>query len=97
MCQDTGTAIVKAKKGQFVITEGGDEAAIAAGVQQTYLTSNLRYSQMPPVPTVLDLVARGRLDLEGLVSARFALDEAQHAYDLPERGEVVGRAVIEMA
>ncbi len=39
----------------------------------------------------------GRLDLEGLVSARFALDEAQHAYDLLERGEVVGRAVIEMA
>jgi fumarate hydratase class I len=49
MCQDTGTAIVKAKKGQFVLTGGGDEAAIAAGVQQTYLTSNLRYSQMAPL------------------------------------------------
>src|SRR5262245_26432549 len=49
MCQDTGTAIVKGKKGQFVFTGGGDEAAIAAGVQQTYLTSNLRYSQMAPI------------------------------------------------
>src|SRR3954452_11392738 len=49
MCQDTGTAIVKAKKGQFVFTGGGDEAAIAAGVQRTYLTSNLRYSQMAPI------------------------------------------------
>jgi fumarate hydratase, class I len=49
MCQDTGTAIVKAKKGQFVFTGGGDEAAIAAGVQQTYETSNLRYSQMAPL------------------------------------------------
>jgi fumarate hydratase class I len=49
MCQDTGTAIVKAKKGQFVLTGGGDEAAIANGVQQTYLTSNLRYSQMAPL------------------------------------------------
>jgi len=49
MCQDTGTAIVKAKKGQFVFTGGGDEAAIAHGVQDTYLTSNLRYSQMAPV------------------------------------------------
>jgi fumarate hydratase, class I len=49
MCQDTGTAIVKAKKGQFVITGGGDEAAIAAGVERTYLTSNLRYSQMAPL------------------------------------------------
>jgi fumarate hydratase class I len=49
MCQDTGTAIVKGKKGQFVFTGGGDEAAIAQGVQDTYLTSNLRYSQMAPV------------------------------------------------
>ena len=49
MCQDTGTAIVKAKKGQFVLTPGSDEAAIARGVFNTYLTSNLRYSQMAPV------------------------------------------------
>jgi fumarate hydratase class I len=54
MCQDTGTAIVKAKKGQFVFTAsadrvGGDEEAIARGVYNTYLTSNLRYSQMAPL------------------------------------------------
>src|SRR5258706_5033409 len=49
MCQDTGTAIIKAKKGQFVLTPGGDEAAIARGVYNTYLTSNLRYSQMAPL------------------------------------------------
>ncbi len=49
MCQDTGTAIVKAKKGQFVMTGGNDEVAIARGVYNTYLTSNLRYSQMAPL------------------------------------------------
>ena len=49
MCQDTGTAIVKAKKGQYVFTGGGDERAIAQGIQDTYLTSNLRYSQMAPL------------------------------------------------
>lgn len=49
MCQDTGTAIVKAKKGQFVMTGGGDEEAIARGVFNTYQTSNLRYSQMAPI------------------------------------------------
>lgn len=49
MCQDTGTAIVKAKKGQFVLTGGGDEAAISRGIYDTYLTSNLRYSQLAPV------------------------------------------------
>ena len=38
MCQDTGTAIVKGKKGQFVLTGGGDEAAIARGIFDTYQT-----------------------------------------------------------
>ena len=46
MCQDTGTAIIKGKKGQFVFTGGRDEEAISRGVYNTYLTSNLRYSQM---------------------------------------------------
>ena len=49
MCQDTGTAIVKGKKGQMVFTGGGDEIAIAQGVQDTYQTANLRYSQMAPI------------------------------------------------
>jgi fumarate hydratase class I len=40
---------VKGKKGQFVFTGGGDEEAIARGVFDTYLTSNLRYSQMAPL------------------------------------------------
>ncbi len=49
MCQDTGTAIVKAKKGQYVFSGGADEEAIAKGIADTYLTSNLRYSQMAPL------------------------------------------------
>ncbi|WP_223645063.1 fumarate hydratase [Corallococcus sp. EGB] len=48
-CQDTGTAIVMGKKGQYVLTRGGDEAAISRGVFDTYLTANLRYSQMAPL------------------------------------------------
>ena len=48
-CQDTGTAIVIGKKGQYVFTGGGDEVAIARGVYDTYLTTNLRYSQMAPL------------------------------------------------
>ncbi|MBL8600435.1 MAG: fumarate hydratase [Myxococcales bacterium] len=48
-CQDTGTAIVMGKKGQLVFTGGGDEAAIARGVYDTYQTSNLRYSQLAPL------------------------------------------------
>ncbi len=49
MCQDTGTAIVMGKKGQYVITGGGDEAAIARGVFDTYHSANLRYSQLAPL------------------------------------------------
>jgi fumarate hydratase, class I len=49
MCQDTGTAIVLGKKGQYVFTGGGDEAAIARGVHDTYRTSNLRFSQLAPL------------------------------------------------
>ncbi|MFO0667420.1 MAG: fumarate hydratase [Polyangiaceae bacterium] len=48
-CQDTGTAIVMAKKGQNVFTGGGDEAALSRGIFDTYQASNLRYSQLAPL------------------------------------------------
>jgi fumarate hydratase, class I len=48
-CQDTGTAIVMGKKGQYVVTGGGDEEAVARGVFDVYTTSNLRYSQLAPL------------------------------------------------
>jgi len=48
-CQDTGTAIVMGKKGQYVLTGGGDEAAISRGVFETYTQTNLRYSQLAPL------------------------------------------------
>lgn len=48
-CQDTGTAIIVGKKGQRVWTGGGDEAALARGVYNTYIEDNLRYSQNAPL------------------------------------------------
>jgi len=48
-CQDTGTALVSAKKGENVIVNGDDQAALADGVQRTWATRNLRYSQMAPI------------------------------------------------
>jgi len=52
-CQDTGTAIVKAKKGELVLTGGGDRdrEAIARGIFRTYAEDNLRYSQLAPLTT----------------------------------------------
>ena len=48
-CQDTGTALVKGKKGEQVLTGGGDREAIARGVFRTYAEDNLRYSQLAPL------------------------------------------------
>ena len=49
MCQDTGTAIVMGKRGQNVLTEGGDEEALSRGIYDAYTKLNLRYSQMAPL------------------------------------------------
>jgi fumarate hydratase class I len=51
MCQDTGTAIVVAKKGRRVWTDGDDEEAIARGIREAYRKKNLRYSQVAPLST----------------------------------------------
>jgi fumarate hydratase class I len=48
-CQDTGTAIVSAKKGQQVLTLGDDREEISRGIYDTYQDSNLRYSQLAPL------------------------------------------------
>jgi fumarate hydratase, class I len=49
MCQDTGTAIVLGKKGQYVLTDGDDAAALSHGIFDTYQERNLRYSQIAPL------------------------------------------------
>lgn len=48
-CQDTGTAICAAYKGQQVWTGCNDEAKISLGVYKTYTENNLRYSQNAPL------------------------------------------------
>jgi fumarate hydratase class I len=71
MCQDTGTAIVMAKKGRRIWTDGTDEAALAAGIRDAYFKRNLRYSQLAPIsmfeekntrtnlPAQIDIFAEG--------------------------------------
>ena len=51
MCQDTGTALVMAKKGQNVFTQSKDEEVISKGIYHAFTTLNLRYSQLAPVTT----------------------------------------------
>lgn len=49
MCQDTGTAIILAKKGRSVWTQGGDESVLSNGIEKTYASDNLRFSQLAPI------------------------------------------------
>lgn len=48
-CQDTGTAIVSAVKGEDVYTGANDAQHLAKGVYNTYKDRNLRYSQVVPL------------------------------------------------
>lgn len=48
-CQDTGTAIVMAKKGENVYTGIDDAQALSKGIFNTYINKNLRYSQIVPI------------------------------------------------
>ncbi len=48
-CQDTGTAIVMAKKGQQVWTGANDAEYLSRGIYQAYTGENLRYSQTVPL------------------------------------------------
>jgi len=48
-CQDTGTAIVSGKRGQYVLTDGDDEQHLSRGIYDTYTGTNLRYSQVAPL------------------------------------------------
>jgi len=48
MCQDTGTAIIMAKKGQKVWTWSDDEEELSKGTFEAYTQNYLRYSQNTP-------------------------------------------------
>jgi len=48
-CQDTGTAIVIAKKGEDVYTGVNDAEMLSKGIFQTFQEKNLRYSMIVPL------------------------------------------------
>ena len=49
MCQDTGTAIVLAKKGSSIWTDFDDEEYLSKGIWRSFKENNLRYSQLAPL------------------------------------------------
>lgn len=61
LCQDTGTAIIHAEKGQQVWTGFSDEEALSLGVYKTYTEENLRYSQNAPLDMYKEINTRCNL------------------------------------
>lgn len=49
MCQDTGTSIVSAKKGEQVWTGANDAEWLSKGAYECFTKENLRYSQVAPL------------------------------------------------
>jgi len=58
LCQDTGSAQVIGYKGNRIVTDGRDEAALRSGLSDVYKLQNLRYSLMAPL-TVFEEVNTG--------------------------------------
>jgi fumarate hydratase class I len=77
MCQDTGTAIISAKKGRFIWTDGDDEAALAEGARDAYLKKNLRYSQLAPISMFEETNTRSNMPAQVEIYA-----EGEDAYKL---------------
>ena len=61
MCQDTGTAIVMAKRGQPVWTAGRDEDPLGQGILDAYAKNNLRYSQLAPLSMFAEVNTKNNL------------------------------------
>lgn len=81
-CQDTGTAIVMAKKGENIFTGADDAEWLSRGIFNTYQKRNLRYSQIVPIsmfeeknsgsnlPAQIDIYAKKGTSYEFLFMAK---------------------------
>ena len=82
MCQDTGTALIIAKKGVNVVTSGKDSFYLSKGVYNCYLKNNLRYSQVAAksmydekntknnLPAQIDIYSEGQYEYKFLFIAK---------------------------
>jgi Zn-dependent alcohol dehydrogenase len=103
-------AVATARRGVFGARRGG--AAVLVGAPTSSLDLNVRDvlvnekrfigtlggSTQPEIdfPVYLDWIAKGDLDLQALVSDRFALADVEKAISKLERGEIKGRAILVM-
>ena len=88
-CQDTGTAIVVAKKGRRVWVDKtadgsriSDEEALQHGVYDTYTTDNLRYSQTLPLDMYKEKNSGNNLPAQVDI---YAPAQSRETRELPDR------------
>ena len=107
----TTSAIEMARNAQFGRRPGG--TAVIVGVPQAplelhtatllvtekHIIGSLGGSSVPErdVPRLLDWYRAGRLDLDGLVSARYGIDDINQATEDLAAGRIRGRAIIDFA
>ena len=84
MCQDTGTAIITAKKGRRVWTPGADEQALGQGVLDAYAKNNLRYSQLAPLS--MDEEANTRTNLPAQIDLYATEGEGEYKLQFMAKG-----------
>jgi fumarate hydratase class I len=92
LCQDTGTATIVAKRGERVLTGGGDEIALIAGIRETYARDHLRYSQM--VAAGLFDEANSKNNLPAQIDIGFASGEEYHFLFLAKGGGSSNKTVL---
>ena len=76
-CQDTGTAIVMGKKGQYVLTDCDDAELFSQGIYDTFQERCLRYSQIAPIDMFTEVNTATNLPAQIDISA-----EGEHEYKL---------------
>ena len=84
--------IVGIPRGEFPVTP------LDVLAHEKFLTGSIGGSCKPDrdVPLFLEWYTRGDLDLDALVTRRYALDEINEAVAALEKGEIEGRAILEL-
>jgi succinate semialdehyde reductase (NADPH) len=97
------TAIHLVDDGGRVVLVGIAPAGVTAGLDVAHVVrrkiqilGSYGARARTDMPTVLDMVASGIIDVKTLITDRFSLDQAAEGYELLSAGKIVGRAVIDI-
>jgi succinate semialdehyde reductase (NADPH) len=97
------TAFDAVREGGRVVVVGLAPTAVAAPIEITRMVrrsvsvvGSFGARMRSDLPELINLVARGNVGIEQLVSRRYRLEEANEAYDSLNRGEITGRGIVVM-